>query len=113
MLAWYRELIALRRSRGDAMDGEPAPTNAWYDSARNLLLYSHADLLVCCNLGEASVLVPEASEKSLVLASDDAVCVDATPSLNADSVAIWSGAEGPAAHQDSAGVGRFRLPQRQ
>jgi maltooligosyltrehalose trehalohydrolase len=93
MLAWYRGLITLRRSRGSATDDGLAPTNAWYDSARALLLYSHEDLLVCCNLGDGPVLVPEASGMSLLLSSGDAVGSDATPSLKADEVAIWSGAQ--------------------
>lgn len=90
MLDWYRQLIRLRRSRRCMADRS---TNAWYDSARNLLLYSEGDLLVCCNLGALTVDVPEASGRELMLASDDAVRLDVTPGLNADSVAIWIGGD--------------------
>ncbi|HEY6781899.1 MAG TPA: DUF3459 domain-containing protein, partial [Candidatus Dormibacteraeota bacterium] len=47
-------------------------------------------LLVCCNLGVETVPVPEAAGATLLLASDDTVCSDATPALGVDSVAIWS-----------------------
>ncbi len=90
MLAWYRRLIELRRVRLLAPGAENAATDAWYDSSRSLLLYTHAGLLVCCNLGVETVPVPEVAGATLLLASDDTVCAEATPALNADSVAIWS-----------------------
>jgi len=96
MLDWYRQLITIRRGRRSAADAETAPTNAWYDSARNLLLYSHKDLLVCCNLGEVTIPVPEATGRIPLLASDDAVRTDATPTLNPDAVAIWGDARASA-----------------
>ena len=95
MLAWYRRLIELRRARLLAPEIETAPTSARYDSARSLLLYSHTDLLVCCNLGTDPVQVPEAVGATLLLASDEAVHPDAAPTLAADSVAIWSDPEQP------------------
>ena len=42
------------------------------------------------NLGEEAILVPEAAGASLLLSSDEAVCLDATRALDTDSVAIWS-----------------------
>jgi maltooligosyltrehalose trehalohydrolase len=90
MLEWYRRLIEVRRGRLLTQDDEGAGTNAWYDDARRLLAYTHRDLLVCCNLGEEAILVPEAAGASLLLSSDEAVRMEATPSLKADSVAIWS-----------------------
>ena len=93
MLDWYRQLIELRRARLLVENLECAATNAWYDSARSLLMYTHSDLLVSCNLGEEAVPLPEATGAALLLSSDDAVGLAATPMLNADSVAIWSGAD--------------------
>jgi hypothetical protein len=92
MLDWYRRLIELRRVRLIASDAQGVETNAWYDSTRTLLAYSHADLLVCCNLGSEPVRVPEAMGAMLVMASDGALRSDAGPVLNPDSVAIWSNA---------------------
>ena len=93
MLDWYRHLVEIRRVRLLAPNAWSTATNAWYDGARGLLLYSHSDLLVCCNLGFETIRVPEAMGATLVLASDEAAWSDATPALDADSVAIWSGAE--------------------
>jgi maltooligosyltrehalose trehalohydrolase len=93
MLDWYRQLIELRRARLLVENLKCAATNAWYDSARSLLMYTHSDLLVSCNLGEEAVPLPEATGAALLLSSDDAVGLAATPMLNADSVAIWSGAD--------------------
>jgi maltooligosyltrehalose trehalohydrolase len=103
MLAWYRDLIALRRSRFSASDDGPATTNATYDSARNLLLYSHNEMLICCNLGDSTVDVPEASGRSLLLSSEGGVSQDAIPALAADDVAIWSDSRqsAPAAGADA------------
>jgi maltooligosyltrehalose trehalohydrolase len=93
MLDWHRRLIEIRRVRCLTADAGRATTDAWYDSARGLLLYAHTDLLVCCNLGLETIRVPEATGATLLLSSGDAVCSDGTPALAADSVAIWSGAE--------------------
>ncbi|MGA8360556.1 MAG: malto-oligosyltrehalose trehalohydrolase [Candidatus Dormiibacterota bacterium] len=90
MLAWYRQLIDLRRRLPPASDVETAATDAWYDSKRSLLMYTRGDLLVCCNLGVDAELVPEAAGATLLLASDQTVCSQASPSLNADAVAVWS-----------------------
>jgi maltooligosyltrehalose trehalohydrolase len=101
MLEWYRRLIELRRDRLLAGNGDVAPTNAWYDSARNLLLYSQSDLLVCCNLGTERVDLPEAMGATLLLASDDSVLGEGTPALGADSVAIWSAAADTTGRSDT------------
>ncbi len=90
VLEWYRQLIELRRFRLLASGEEAAATTAWYDSTRSLLAYTHADLLVCCNLGEDIVRVPEAMGATLLLSSDNGVCMDVTPTLSGDSVAVWS-----------------------
>jgi maltooligosyltrehalose trehalohydrolase len=95
MLEWYRHLIELRHKRLRQSDSEEAPTEAWYDSTRQLLGYSYADLLVCCNLGEDAVAVPEVTGAMLLLSSEHAVSSDATPLLNADSVGIWRRASSP------------------
>jgi maltooligosyltrehalose trehalohydrolase len=92
MLAWYRQLIELRRVRLIASEGDGGASTAWYDSTRNLLAYAHADLLVCSNLGEETARVPEAMGFTLLLSSDDGASMEDTPTLKADSVAVWSDA---------------------
>jgi maltooligosyltrehalose trehalohydrolase len=88
MLAWYQEVIALRRATPGFAGGGMAEPHAWYDTARALLLYSHAGLLVVCNLGERAADLPEAGDDTLVMSSAS-VAGDAYPSIAADSVAIW------------------------
>jgi maltooligosyltrehalose trehalohydrolase len=95
MLSWYRRLIELRRVRLIAPEADATATTAWYDSTRSLLAYTHADLLVCCNLGEETARVPESMGATLLLSSDDAVSADDTPTLKADSVAVWGDAGKP------------------
>ena len=104
------DLIKLRRSRVSDADAEPATTNAWYDThAQPVAVLATSELLVGCNLGDAPVPVPEASGRKLLLSSDDAVCTDATPSLDADEVAIWSVATARPLKQRSAGGDRLRI----
>jgi maltooligosyltrehalose trehalohydrolase len=113
MLDWYRRLIELRRERLLISD-DSATTNAWYDSARNLMLYTQNDLLVCCNLGDGPVDVPEASGATLLLSSDDTACSRAIPALTGDSVAVWSGASGRSSSDGAlSGGDRLGSPDRQ
>ena len=88
MLDWYRALITIRRETPGLVESDAAAAMATYDATRNLLLYSHAGLLVACNLGDNEVSVGEASDASLILAA-------ATPAsgeiaaLAPDSVSVW------------------------
>ncbi|MGA8635385.1 MAG: malto-oligosyltrehalose trehalohydrolase [Candidatus Dormiibacterota bacterium] len=95
MLAWYRQLIELRRVLLIASEADDVATTAWYDSTRSLLAYTHANLLVCCNLGEETVRVPEAMGATLLLSSDHGTSTEDTPTLNADSVAVWGDVAAP------------------
>lgn len=88
MLGWYQDLIALRRATPGLTDPDGPEAHAWYDTARDLLLYSNAGLLVVCNLGEATAEVPEAAKTSLLIASI-AAPQDPITSIAADSVSIW------------------------
>jgi maltooligosyltrehalose trehalohydrolase len=88
MLAWYRALIAIRRATPALSAGDHDAPHAWYDATRILLLYSHAGLLVACNLGDNGAPLPEASGASLLLTSS-ASTADDVPSIAAESVSIW------------------------
>jgi len=80
--------MALRRATPEFTDAGAAEPHAWYDSARALLLYSHAGLLVVCNLGESAAELPEAADDTLLMSSAS-VAIDSLPTIAADSVAIW------------------------
>lgn len=88
MLEWYRSLIAVRRESRERTDGNAPAATATYDATRNLLLYSHAGLLVACNLGDYDVTVPEAADATVLLASAAATPAVLT-ALAPDSVSIW------------------------
>ena len=88
MLHWYRALIAIRRETPELAEGDPAAATASYDATRNLLLYSHAGLLVACNLGDNEVAVPEASGAALILAAAEPAS-DSAGTLAPDSVSVW------------------------
>jgi maltooligosyltrehalose trehalohydrolase len=88
MLLWYSQLIALRHATPALTDPDGPEAAASYDATRCLLLYSHAGLLVACNLGDNPASVTEASGARLLLAS--AVGADeAVPTLAPDATAVW------------------------
>jgi maltooligosyltrehalose trehalohydrolase len=91
MLDWYRALIQLR-TQGREADLNDEPLDAEWDSTRELLLYAHRDLLVCCNLGDEIHELPEAAGKALVLSSAAAIAEGVLPLVPADSVSIWRAA---------------------
>ncbi len=88
MLAWYQDLIALRRATPELTTLFPVDVRSWYDPDRALLVYAAAGLMVACNLGDSHVDVPEAVEAGLALASDP-VGDEAIPRLIPDAVAVW------------------------
>ncbi len=88
MLDWYRALIAIRRATPELIEGDAVEATATYDASRNLLLYSHAGLLLACNLGDYEVTVPEASGAVLILAAAESA-PGRTETLAPDSVSIW------------------------
>lgn len=102
MLDWYKTLIALRRETPGLIEGDPAAATATYDATRNLLLYSHAGLLVACNLGDNEVGVPEASDASLILAATAPASGDIAV-LAPDSVSVWRCSQVPASRAPRIG----------
>ncbi len=90
MLDWYRSLIAVRKETPGLTECDTEVT-ASYDAGRNLLIYSHAGLLVACNLGDTIVAVPEAEDSALLLASSPSVSGTLAP----DSVSVWRRSDTP------------------
>jgi maltooligosyltrehalose trehalohydrolase len=86
MLAWYRDLIHLRRSTPDLNDGEPGHTRVSFDEKAKWLRIDRGSITLICSLGE-SVSLPEDSE--IVLVSHGvAPARAANLTLPPDSVAI-------------------------
>ncbi|MGS2591139.1 malto-oligosyltrehalose trehalohydrolase [Streptomyces hebeiensis] len=70
LLAWYGELIALRRAQPDLTDPDLAATKVAYDEAARWLAYRRGDLVVAVNLSGESVGIPlEAGGRERVLAA--------------------------------------------
>ncbi|WP_053726009.1 malto-oligosyltrehalose trehalohydrolase [Streptomyces sp. WM6378] len=57
LLAWYRELIALRRDRADLTDPDLAAVKVAYDEEARWLTYRRGDLRVVVNLSEEAVRI--------------------------------------------------------
>ena len=76
MLAWYRELIRLRKSTPDLNNGEPGNTRVLCDEEQSWLRMRRGNLTVTCNLAgiERRLLVPAGSR--VLLASKRAVTVE-------------------------------------
>lgn len=53
MLAWYRDLIHLRRTTPSLNQGEPGQTRVQYDQAEMWFCIERGDVTVSCNLGKS------------------------------------------------------------
>ena len=54
MLAWYRELIRLRRSTPSLTDGEPRHLRVFYDETETWIRVERGTITLICNLGRKS-----------------------------------------------------------
>ncbi|MFD9905265.1 malto-oligosyltrehalose trehalohydrolase [Streptomyces sp. NPDC059063] len=73
VLAWYRELIALRRARADLIDPDLAAVRVAYDDQARWFAVRRGDLRTAVNLGDAEREVPLGVPHARVLAAWDAV----------------------------------------
>jgi maltooligosyltrehalose trehalohydrolase len=91
MLAWYRDLIRLRRSTPSLNDGEPGHARVSYNEEEKWLRMERGSIMVLCNLNDSgcSFTVDEASQ--LLLASRSEVTVnESSVTLPPDTIAILS-----------------------
>jgi maltooligosyltrehalose trehalohydrolase len=58
LLDWHRRLIALRRSRADLRDGDPAATRVRFDEDARWLVMERGEATVVCNFGDGRRTVP-------------------------------------------------------
>jgi maltooligosyltrehalose trehalohydrolase len=75
MLAWYRSLLELRRSRPELTDPYLAGVRAEFDEDARWLLVSRGSLRIAANLGDAPASVPLAGRHGLVITSDPGISV--------------------------------------
>ncbi|WJV45504.1 malto-oligosyltrehalose trehalohydrolase [Streptomyces flavofungini] len=73
VLAWYRELIALRHARADLIDPDLAAVRVAYDEAARWLVLRRGDLRIAVNLAGEAATVRLGVPHARVLAAWDAV----------------------------------------
>jgi maltooligosyltrehalose trehalohydrolase len=96
MLAWYRDLIRLRRSAPSLNNGEPGNTSASFNEEQKWLCMRRGSIIVACNFSEENQSVPTHPESNLLLASRPGVQIqDHAVALPPESVAILSLDEQP------------------
>ena len=69
MLAWYRELIRLRRSTPSRNNGECGRTEVRFNQQEMWLAMERGDVIVICNLGSDKLRLPLPHGKRLILKS--------------------------------------------
>lgn len=91
MLAWYRELIRLRRSTPSLNDGEPRRLHVFYDEHELWIRIQRGSITAICNLGKASHKFPLHKSGQILLASRSGLQIDdQAVDLPPDSVVIIS-----------------------
>ncbi|WP_230194352.1 malto-oligosyltrehalose trehalohydrolase [Streptomyces coriariae] len=75
VLAWYRELIALRHATADLTDPDLADIKVAYDAQARWLAFRRGDVRVAVNLGKEAAAIPLGPRPARVLATWDPVDV--------------------------------------
>jgi maltooligosyltrehalose trehalohydrolase len=90
MLAWYRDLLALRRAEADLSDPRLDRVDVSYDATARWVVVTRGGLRVVCNLSTGHQPVPvDQPVGRLLLASDpQATITHAAVELPAESVAV-------------------------
>lgn len=91
VLAWHRELIALRRSRADLIDPDLAAVRVAYDEGARWFAVRRGDLRIAVNLGKEAADVPVGGRGARVLAAWEPVTApgaDGLLRLPAESCAV-------------------------
>ncbi|WP_435874920.1 malto-oligosyltrehalose trehalohydrolase [Nonomuraea wenchangensis] len=92
LLAWHRELIALRRRLPALTDGRLDRVRADCDEAAGLVSVERGPVLVAANLGDGTRVVPARGRARLLAASDPGITLSGDDlTLPPDTVAILEG----------------------
>ncbi|MED7923999.1 malto-oligosyltrehalose trehalohydrolase [Nonomuraea sp. LP-02] len=92
LLAWHRELIALRRRLPALTDGRLDRVRADCDEAAGLVSVERGPVLVAANLGDSTRVVPARGRARLLAASDPGITLSGDDlTLPPDTVAILEG----------------------
>jgi len=89
MLAWYRDLISLRRSTPSLNNGEPGNTSATFNEEEQWLCMRRGSIIVACNFSDENRTTPGHPAMRLLLASLPEVSLqEKSVKLPPESVAI-------------------------
>lgn len=89
MLAWYRDLIRLRRSHSALNDSEPGNAHVSFDETQRWLILRRGEIRTLCNLGNIERNFEAPIGSSLLLTSRHGVSIrDSRIALAPDTVAI-------------------------
>jgi maltooligosyltrehalose trehalohydrolase len=88
MLAWYRDLVHLRRDNEELHDGCFDRTTVSVDEARRHLIMRRGRFLVACNFADHALDVKAPAPAQLLLASDAAQLIGDTLAVPPRSVAV-------------------------
>jgi maltooligosyltrehalose trehalohydrolase len=69
MLAWYRDLIRLRRTRPFLNRGTPGTTFVTFDEHEQWIRMQRGDITIICNLGMSECTFPVPVESTVLLSS--------------------------------------------
>jgi maltooligosyltrehalose trehalohydrolase len=81
VLAWYRELIALRHAQADLTDPDLADVKVAFDESARWLAFRRGDVRVAVNLGPERAAIPLGTRPARVLAAWNPVDVPAEDGL--------------------------------
>jgi maltooligosyltrehalose trehalohydrolase len=91
MLAWYRDLIRLRRTTPSLNNGEPGNTSASFNEEQRWLCMRRGTIVVACNFSNENQSTPGCPEMKVLLTSRPGVSTqDQKVTLPPESVAIIS-----------------------
>ncbi len=88
MLAWYRELITLRKGTPELNECEPDRTRVQYDEEARWLVVERGGIRVLCNLGESAHAFDFSSRVRVLLESQKSDQESGRLTLAPDVVAI-------------------------
>lgn len=100
MLAWYSDLIRLRRNSPDLNDSEPVNTRVRWDEQKRWIAMERGRILLVCNLSGAPQSHPVPENAVILLSSqEDAVIEDGALKLMPETAAVLGRQKMPVLHE--------------
>jgi maltooligosyltrehalose trehalohydrolase len=93
LLAWYRDLIRLRRSLPELSDGDLASVEVFFDEDQHALVLQRGSVTVACNFSDSEIEVPAEGSDPVpptLTSGTEPVWDDGALVLPPTSVSIWT-----------------------